>query len=585
MLKSAPRIANWLSPTFVLIAIEGAASLVALLLIPGDPSSGVAFGFSLSRLAMAAAIALGILFAAFAALKLRRQKAAKIHKLLSSQAAIWILLAASFAGLAFCLHWRYAAPELQASLERIFPLALFATLATVHLFIISILDPGKGRERGAALLALTVLLITFYVNSTLHYSVINREYWLSDQQSFMQFARSAGESKFTYTGGRNFMPAYPFLQAVFLDMSLSEAALFDQAKLVNIVLSLVLLVALFFVFRKSFNLYLAYLLTALLGFTLFIYKAAYMQPEILFYFLNFVAFFLMLRLFVKPDWRLAALAGLVLGVAHLTKASVLPAAILFAVFMLAKIIYAALAKRNWSSARKNAASFALVLVVFIATIFPYIRESKQIYGQYFYNVNSTFYIWYDSWQQVGPGTKAHGDAVGWPDMPADEIPSLAKYLREHTAGDIASRLATGYAQQARNIAFTFALVSFPVLLLGAMIVLAVQRWPQARKLIVAHPFLLAFVLTYFAAYLTLFAWYAPIAEFADQRFTYGLVMPFLFCAFFVLQTLAKNEPKKRRPQTSVRWLPAFYSAVAILLAADILFRVPIQLSAFHWFGK
>jgi hypothetical protein len=64
-----------------------------------------------------------------------------------------------------------------------------------------------------------------------------------------------------------------------------------------------------------------------------------------------------------------------------------------------------------------------------------------------------------------------------------------------------------------------------------------------------------------------------------------LVIPFLFCAFFVLQTLTKNDPKKRKSQSSARWLPAFYSAVAILLAADILLRVPIQLSAFHWFGK
>jgi hypothetical protein len=381
------------------------------------------------------------------------------------------------------------------------------------------------------------------------------------------------------------MPAYPFLQAIFLDTKLADPALYSQAKFVNIVLSLVLLTALLFIFRKFFNLYLAYLLTALVGFTLFIYKAAYMQPEILFYFLNFVAFLLMVRLLVKPDWRLSALAGLVLGVAHLTKASVLPAVILFALFLVAKIIYTALAKRDWASVKKNVTSLTLVILVFLVTIFPYIRESKQIYGQYFYNVNSTFYIWYDSWQQVGTGTKAHGDAVGWPQMPADQIPSLAKYLREHTPGDIANRLAAGYIQQARNITFTFALVSFPLLFLGAVIAAVWQRWPEAGKLIAVHPFLIAFVVVYFAAYLTLFAWYAPIAEFADQRFTYGLVVPFLFCAFFVLQTLTKTGPKKSISQPSARWLPAFYSAVVILLAADILLRVPIQLSAFHWFGK
>ncbi|MEX1071769.1 MAG: hypothetical protein WEC37_04000 [Anaerolineales bacterium] len=577
-------VSNWLSPSFGLIALEGVACLVVLLQIPGDPSSQVAFGYSLSRLAMAAVIAAGVVGAVVAAFLLRRQKplAARVQKLLSSQAAIWVLLAASFAGLAFCLNWRYAAPELQASLERIFPLGLFVTLAFIHLLLLALLDPGKERQRRIALLACAILLNVFYVNATLHYSVINREYWLSDQEAYLQFAQEVHANGFPYSGDRVFMPAYPYLQSFFLDFNQDTPALFAQAKSVNIFLSLLLLPALFLISRRYFNVYISFLFTSLVAFTLSIYKAAYVQPEILFYSLNFVAFILMLEILIRPRWHLAVLAGLTLAIAHLTKASILPAVMLFVFAMLAQIVSP---KSSRKFAGRAIASFALLLLVFVASLFPYLRESKARYGQYFYNVTSTFYIWYDSWSEVRQGTRAHGDAVGWPDMPAEEIPSLQKYLREHTAGEITNRFVTGYVQQARNIAFTFALVSFPLIFLAAVVVLAAQRWPRTRSLILAHPVLVAFVFAYFGAYLTLFAWYAPIAEFADQRFTYGLYIPFLFCAFFALQILSTSNSKKRKPEASVRWLPAFYSVVAILLAADILLRVPIQLSAFHWFGK
>jgi hypothetical protein len=585
MPKFSPR-ANWLSPTFALVALQGAACLVALLLIPGDPSSQLAFGYSLSRLAMAAAIAVGAIGAGLFAFRLRQKLTAqRTHELLSSQAATWILLTTSFAGLAFCLNWHYAAPELQASLERIFPLALFATLAAVHLLLISLLDPGKERERRVALLGLTILLVAFYVNAAFHYSVINREYWLSDQEAYLQFAREVDAVGFPYSGDRVFMPVYPYLQALFLDFSQDGAVLYVQAKFINILLSLLLLPIIFLISRRYFNIYISFLFVSLIAFTLFIYKAAYVQPEILFYFLNFGAFVLMLEILTRPRWNLALFAGLTLAIAQLTKASVLPAIALFSIFMLAKIV----SQKPWlklsrRGAGRALASLVLLLLVFLASLFPYIRESKAKYGHYFYNVTSTFYIWYDSWTEVREGTRAHGDAVGWPDMPADEIPSLQKYLREHTVVDIVDRFAIGYVQQARNIIFTFALVSFPLLFLVAMIALAWQRWPQARKQIAAHPFLVAFVVAYFSAYLTLFAWYAPIAEFADQRFTYGLYIPFLFCAFYAIQTLSQPESKNSK-KTSPGWVPAFYSAIAILLLADILLRAPIQLSAFHWFGK
>ena len=85
------------------------------------------------------------------------------------------------------------------------------------------------------------------------------------------------------------------------------------------------------------------------------------------------------------------------------------------------------------------------ILVFLLLLSPYLIESKAKYGAYFYNVNTTFYIWYDSWDEAKAGTLAAGDHLGWPDLPDEEIPSLQKYLDEHSAVEILHRFRDGVA--------------------------------------------------------------------------------------------------------------------------------------------
>ena len=87
-------------------------------------------------------------------------------------------------------------------------------------------------------------------------------------------------------------------------------------------------------------------------------------------------------------------------------------------------------------------------MAFLAVLSPYLLNSKRVFGHYFYNVNSTFYVWYDDWPAASQGTYQHGDGVGWPKMPASEIPSMGKYLREHSAGQIATRIKDGLTEMA-----------------------------------------------------------------------------------------------------------------------------------------
>ena len=75
----------------------------------------------------------------------------------------------------------------------------------------------------------------------------------------------------------------------------------------------------------------------------------------------------------------------------------------------AEVAEAGLKQRATSRARfRMLAVTALVGVVFLATVSPYLHTSKERFGRWFYNVNTSIYMWADSWdevKQIMSGTK------------------------------------------------------------------------------------------------------------------------------------------------------------------------------------
>ena len=230
---------------------------------------------------------------------------------------------------------------------------------------------------------------------------------------------------------------------------------------------------------KHFKLLTSYVLLALVGFNLFIFKAAYFQPELLFYFVYFLIFYLTLRMLRSPDWKLAVLTGLTLAIGHYVKASVLPGLLAFGVaFLLKQIVDWWQARDSQNPSRQLMASLLnliIVVVTFLAVLSPYLLESKARYGTYFYNVNTTFYVWNDNWTQALNTTRQHGDQVGWPDMPAEDIPSLQKYIREHTWEDVFSREVIGLRDAVMSLLRPYGMISYQAIYsVLAVMLLAVE---------------------------------------------------------------------------------------------------------------
>ena len=394
---------------------------------------------------------------------------------------------------------------------------------------------------------------------------------LGDQGAYLAYARHLSESNYTVVEDRNRMPVYPFLLSLIYRPGLSETEFLTRAQTFNVNLSILLLLLLFFVFRKFFQPLSAVALLAATAFGVFIYRADKAQTELLFYFLSFCAFLLLLRMLIAPRWWLAVLAGVTVAVAHLTKASVLPALVIWIAVFLAQMLWNLRDRRDngWNHASRKIGMLMVVIATFLTVVFPYIRTSKRIYGQYFYNVNSTFVMWCDSSSEAWEFLSAHGDKDQWRSLPADQLPSFAKYWREHSVAQIARRLTRGSLNLATQNAMLIGYYKFVVALIATGAVLWVRRSGRARQLLADKPFAALFCVLFFTAYFLLYAWYDMIVN--DTRFVLSIFLPFVFAASIFVLRMGSD----RMVTLAGRRLPfeQFFAGVLLSLALiDVLYN-------------
>jgi len=392
------------------------------------------------------------------------------------------------------------------------------------------------------LATLALILAALYVcGAADHLRFKNTRIESHNQSAYVRYARRLAESGWSYHGDGNRMPLYPAIQALAYREDMPEETLFERGKWVNLALSLALLAGLAIWLWRRFPGWHAVNLTLVLAFTVFAVKASYFQPELLFYTMNLGCFVLMWKLLQRPRWPRALATGALLALTYLTKASVTPALALWVAAMVAQ------ATARWYRARRapreaetpssatagappslaaSLLSAALVVATFLAVLSPYLIANKRIYGHYFYNVNSTFYMWYDTWEEAKAGTGAHGDREGWPQMPADQIPSLQKYVREHTPAQLAGRVWKGLVTLEEYTRHSLGYFKYAWIYLGLAARGAILARKRLGGLIRAHAGQIAYAAMYFPAHAILYAWYEPIGH--GDRFILAQFLPWVF---------------------------------------------------------
>src|SRR5678815_1998427 len=379
-----------------------------------------------------------------------------------------------------------------------------------------------GALAAMAVVAALALFAALYLHAAfLHARVVNTDMESTDQSAYMNYARKIHDTGYDYVGDRNRMPLYPFLLSLLYRDGMDPPQFFERAKTFNILLSVGLLGGLLMAFVRYLPVLPAIVLMLVTAFTLFVYRAPYVQCELLYYSLVFIGFLLACETLHEPGWKTAAATGAVLGLAHLTKASTPPG---IAAFLLIAVV----ASLRRPADLRRAAAAALTLVCFVGLLFPYLSTSKRLFGRYFYNVNSTFYMWYDTRDEVFAGTRAHGDRQGWPNLPAEQIPGPGKYLREHTVGQILSRVTRGLAAEWNSAWRGYGYLKY--LLLYGLFALGAMAWKPKVGLALARErlWVALFALVYLVAYLLLYAWISQIHA-GLPRLILSMFLPLAFC--------------------------------------------------------
>jgi len=442
-------------------------------------------------------------------------------------------------------------------------------------------------KRSTMIIVIVVLILSLFLWGAYKQSVReNKNMEREDQSAYIDYAKALNQSNFKYIGDRNRMPVYPSLMSLFYREGMSNNDFFRVGKVINTAIALGVAAVMFFLFQKVAPLLDASIATLVIMFTVLVYKAPYFQTEVLFYGINFGLFYLLVSLIRKPSLSSAALAGLIGGLGHLTKASVLPGLLLAGLCLIIRGALSIKTQRNdistapsfSSKARYLLTHISYVLILlgcFLVVVYPYIRKSKEEFGRYFYNVNSTFYIWYDSWKEAEEGTKAHGDRVGWPDLPDDQIPSFQKYINEHSPKDIAKRIVNGAEIVWYDVASSYGYVEFIAIYLIATIMLLWQNKDWAKsQFISTNPSLILFIVGYFSGYLLLYSWYMSIV--IGNRFVLSLLIPAIY---LLLSLLARAQSADLKITIVGRELSASSISPIILLVllAYLLTIYPVRI--------
>jgi hypothetical protein len=445
----------------------------------------------------------------------------------------------------------------------------------------------RRTPRAAAVAACAAILALgsfYYVAAERHASTVNTFKARGDQSAYL------AESKliyFNWTGAnsppivqpRNRMPLYPALLALFYDPAWSDDEFFVHARQQSIVLSMVWLAAISALAFAMLPRLLAANFLLVVAFGYYVFKAGYVQSELLYYTLHFFTFVVMMRLLKTRSPRatliLAVSLGVLAALAHLTKASLLPLLGIFVAVFVGRQIALLIGTRRQATFA-SVATFAtalgcltLALLLFIAILAPYLSTSKRVHGQYFYNLNTAVLIWYDNWPQASVAIRDYGPD-GWPKGPRRLRPGPLRYWNEHTTGQIASRFAAGFRDMVVRSYHTFWYFKYLVLYsLIAGLLLATSRGSLAL-LWRRHAAAAVFCSLYAAVYLPAIAFYEPTSGTGTTRFLLAHAAPFLFAVslLFAEQPFRDRQWRCGDVTVTMRHLQLL---VTVIVATDLVF--------------
>jgi len=148
-------------------------------------------------------------------------------------------------------------------------------------------------------------------------------------------------------------------------------------------------------------------------------------------------------------------------------------------------------------------------------------------------------MWYDSREQIKSGTRAHGDRIGWPQMPPEQIPGMKKYFQEHSLDQVFNRVWTGGITSIKASKHAYGYFWFIFFYALYFILILYMNRKKTWLLLKEHIFLFLFLVCYFGVFFGLNAWWNYLGP--SVRHILTLFLPFLFVVNLIIRQLPEKK--------------------------------------------
>jgi|GEM_PF-4231551 len=259
----------------------------------------------------------------------------------------------------------------------------------------------------------------------------------------------------------------------------------------------------------------------------------------------------MLLFFQNQTYIKAISIGILSALTYLTKASNLPMLAIFLTMIVIQNTYLFLKKRlNLRSFITKALVYPCIIITsFLVVSWPYLYDNKIKYKSYLFNVNTTYYMWIDSWKDRLNYDKICGERLNWPNCEhQNKLPSLNRYIRTKTVYEVIKRVGYGIKMILknsiiRNYGYTKYLIIFSVaILIQYLKAIKNKQLNEIMFDISQNLFEYIFITVVPAVNIALFVWWMAIAN--GRRFFLTIFMTLLFLLIYIYQRKEGEKEKK-----------------------------------------
>ena len=392
-------------------------------------------------------------------------------------------------------------------------------------------------------------------------------------------------------------PLWPWVAARIYPDGQGEEEFFVRGKWWNLGITLAILLLGAGLISRHFSLPATLNILLLAGLGAFLPRAVWFQPEPLYFILFLAAWICAVMTMLKNSlWRYA-LFGTLTGLAYLTKASALPLMVAFLSISTLRFLITWVSRKrsdqhnrtspDWNS-NSHILGSLLCILTFLMTAGPLLNSSYKRFGNIFGNYPG-YWMWLDNFEPQGIDFLIkYNTREKLENIPENEKPSLALYLKTHTLDQATQRLTGGIKSTSKGFLFPKRAkirkagpdpwrVLLPsrgihlMFLAGILALIWIYSLLPRKSNLGRYPpgslTVVIFVISTLVGYLLLFSWYSPIGK--GDRFMLALYVPVAFSMIWAAESICRRIGKNE----GNRILHVVYCTAHLSLSAMILWRI------------